>query len=284
MAAITDLSDLINRYTGGNGGSPETIWWNKGPRVGGATTTVIGGRLTSLWQYDGTPGAGVAPTSGEIPTLATAGALPFTNPSGGRQKWLTQFWGGALAGNGFVMLYDRLYHIGGLSGTTTTAQTVQGSPASPALTRYTDGVGNRIFVEIYTLVGATATTITASYTNSAGTPGRTTTATAFGGTNLREVQRMIQLPLQSGDKGVQSVQSVTVLATTATAGNFGVTIARPLAFLNCAEPGLYGFRDFAVGLPGIPEIKTDACLALAVIPKSTTVPEFALCGITMVEA
>ena len=61
---------------------------------------------------------------------------------------------------GILVLYDRLLHIGGLNATTTAAQTVGGS-----LSRYTGGAGNQIWVEIYTQIGTTATTITANYTN-----------------------------------------------------------------------------------------------------------------------
>lgn len=284
MGALTDLSDLINRQTGGNGGAPETIWFTKGPRFNGATTSITTGRWSSLWRFDGTIGAGAAPTTGAIPTASTTGAFPITNPASGNQKWLTQFWAGTVGGAGFLMLYDRLFHIGNLSGTVTTAQTVQGSPASPALTRYTDGLGVQIFVEIYTALGSTTTTITANYTNSSGTPNRTTTAVTIGGGGANEIHRLFCLPLQAGDKGVQSVQSVTLAGTTGTAGAFGITLVKPLAFVNLPNAGMFGFRDFAVGLPGIPEIKSDACLALAINPPTTTVPELSMAGISMVEA
>jgi hypothetical protein len=48
------------------------------------------------------------------------------------------------------------------------------------VSRYTGAAaaGNRIFVEIYTIIGTVATTVTASYTNENGTAGRTTVADA----------------------------------------------------------------------------------------------------------
>jgi hypothetical protein len=55
-------------------------------------------------------------------------------------------------------------------------------------------------------------------------------AVTFGGTGYNEVGRMIMLPLQAaGDTGVQSIQSVTLAASTLTAGSFGATMAHPIA-------------------------------------------------------
>ena len=169
MAAITDLSDLINLQTGGNNGNPENIFYHKVPRVAGAAATnPIGGRGCSFWTYEGMPTGGAVPTTGSIPNRTTQGAIPFTPATGGRDKHLintsiTPFI------SGVYLLYDRLFHEGGLDGTSTAAQTVQGSPASPALTRYTGGTGNIAFYEIYTQIGATTTTLTMTYTNQAGT-------------------------------------------------------------------------------------------------------------------
>jgi hypothetical protein len=154
MTALADLSDVLNRMTGGNSGTPENIWWHKQARVAGvAATAPIAGRPASLWTYDGQPSGGVAPTTVAVPDNTTTGGLKQTDPGGGREKWLI---GGAVTGSvpGELILYDRLLHIGGLSGTVTTAQTVGGS-----LTRYTDGVGNMVWAEIYTIIGASSTTI-----------------------------------------------------------------------------------------------------------------------------
>jgi hypothetical protein len=278
MTAIASLSDLVNRLSGGNSGTPENLSFHRNGRIAGvADVACVVGRLSSMWKWDGYPNPGGAtPGAVAVPTRATAGALGQVNPGGGREKWLV---GGGATGlvAGTVILYDRLLHIGGLSGTVTTAQTVGGT-----LTRNTGGVGNVIWVEIYTIIGTTATTITSSYTDDAGNAGQATTAVAFGGTNLREVSRIIQLPLAAGDRGVQACASVTVLATTGTAGNFGVTIARPLAYLQITQSGLGPWLSFIDGAP-IPEIDTDACLAMAWMPTVTTNPEvFGM--LTMVEA
>lgn len=268
MAALTDLSDLINRATGGNSGTPQNVFFHKVARVAGAAATApIAGRWASLWTYDGHPAGGSAPGAVAAPTNATTGALPFTSPGGGRESHLTQVWATGLVA-GTLLLYDRLLHISGLSGTTTTAQTVGGT-----LTRHTGGAGNFAFIEVYTIIGTTGTTVTMEYTNQAGTTSRVSTATGIGATGFREVTRAIMMPLQAGDTGIQAVANIDLLATTGTAGNIGLTVGHPIAYCGIGAAGAPGWRDFVTGLPGIPVIESGACLALLWSPSTTTAPE-----------
>jgi hypothetical protein len=281
MAAITDLSDLINRLSGGNSGTPENIFVFKAGRVnGGAATTPVAGRYTSLWQYDGTHGNGAAPGAVAVPTNSTNGALPITNPGGSREKWLTQIFATATTA-GVLVLYDRLLHISGLSSTSTADQTVQGASPSVTLTRNTGGVGNIALYEIYTTIGSTATTLTMTYTNSAGTGGKTSTI-AIGGSGLREAQRMQVIPLAAGDKGIQAIEKVKLTATTATAGDFGITIAKPIAYLPVGAAAMPGYRDFTTGLPGLPKIDTNACIAAMFLQNGAVIGEFSY-GFNFVE-
>jgi len=272
MAAITDLSELINLQSGGNSGTPENIFFHKVPRVAGvAATAPISGRGCSLWEYDGMPAKGAVPTTGSIPDRTTQGAIPFTPATGGRDKHLI---GASITPltQGVYLLYDRLFHIGSLSGTSTSAQTIQGSPASPALTRNTGGAGNIAFYEIYTIIGPTSTTLTMTYTNQGGTGSRTSTIN-IGATGFREGTRMQRIPLASGDSGIQSIQTIQLSGTTGTVGNFGITIAQPLAWIPVGAGGTMGWRDYTTGLPGIPVIDPNACLSLMYIAGSATAPE-----------
>lgn len=190
--------------------------------------TTTSGAWYSHWLRS--PFAGATPSTAVIPNASTLGAL-LHDPNFGDSYANTQYLAQLelhCSTNAFssLMFIDRLAHQGGLSGTVTTAQTTN-LPTS-ALTRNTGGVGNQIGIEVYTAVGATATTLTCSYTNQAGTAGRTTKAIVFGGTGFNIASRFMTCPLQDGDTGVKSVESVTVLASTLTAGNFGVTIYKPL--------------------------------------------------------
>jgi hypothetical protein len=270
MPALTDLSDIIHRGTGGSDGNPESLFFFKDTRIDAAAApSLVAGRMHSLWRYNGIPAGGVIPGAAEIPINTTQGGLLQTNPGGTpqRQKWLLG-WTGCNFQTGTLILYDRLLHCGGLSGTVTTAQTVGGT-----LTRNTGGLGNQIWVEIYTPLGTTATTITASYTNELGTAGRTTVATTIGGADFNGATRLIPLPLASGDRGVRAVASVTVLASTGIVGNFGVTIAGPIGQAPIGAMGVGFIRDYISGLPAIPEIVPNACLAFAWVAQGTSAPQ-----------
>jgi hypothetical protein len=223
-----------------------------------------------MWTYDGHPAGGAVPTTAAIPTRTTTGALTFTAPGGSREKFLISAGVTPLVA-GSYLLYDRLLHIGGLNATLTTAQTVQGSTPTPALTRNTGGVGNIAWYEIYTLIGTTATTLTMNYVDQDGNSASSTIG--IGATNFREVTRAQRIPLAAGDTGIRSVNNVQLTATTGTAGNFGITIAQPLAWIQVSAAGVGGVRDYTTGLPGIPVINSDACLALAYIPSAATATE-----------
>lgn len=232
-----------------------------------ATLTTVAGRWYDLWTV--TPPVGVAPTTAVAPTRTTAGALGQENPAGGSQKSLIGARFSALNPGNYLMI-DRVSHSGGLSGTVTTPQTTNLPTA--ALTRYTDGVGVMLGLTIYSQVGTTATTVTASYTNQAGTSGRTTAAVVFGSTGFREAGRMILLPLQAGDTGVRAVASVTVLATTGTAGNFGVTLFKPVYHI-CVHDGsgvlpAGGYLSGSTG-GGIPAVVDNSCLSFLYCGQST---------------
>ena len=201
----------------------------------------------------------VTPSTALVPDSATAGALRFSNPTSGQLSVV----GARLSSQavGGYIIADRLSHQGGLSAIVSGAQTTNLPTA--ALTRYTSGDGVMMGLTIYSILGTTATTVTASYTNSSGVAGRTTQAIAFGGSANREISRLLVLPLQDGDTGIRSVESVNVVATTGTAGNFGVTLFKPLFSLvldsTSSTNPLIGFVNGNSG-GGIPTIQNDACL------------------------
>jgi hypothetical protein len=272
MVALTDLSDLINRQSGGNSGTPSNLFFHKTPRTaGGAAAAPIIGRGCSLWTYDGTPAGGATPGAVSIPTRSTTGALPFLAATGGRDTHLI---GASITPTtaGVYLLYDRLMHVSGLSGTLTTAQTVQGThPGTPAITRNTGGAGNMAWYEIYTVIGTSGTNLTMSYTDQDGNAA--TSTINIGSTGFREVTRAQRVQLAAGDTGIRSIQSVQLTATTGTAGDFGMTLAQPLAWIPVGAAGTAGWRDYTTGLPGIPTIDPNACLALMFLPAAVTAPE-----------
>lgn len=150
--------------------------------------------------------------------------------------------------SGVIHIYDRVWSCSGFNGTLTTAQAVTGFPS---LTRPdSNGTGLAVWVECYTAIGATASNITVQYTNQAGTSGRNTVSTAM--ITSMPANRMFPVPLQSGDTGVRSIQSITLSASTGTAGNFGVTLMKRIASIPVTLANVSNVQDFAsLGLPSI---------------------------------
>lgn len=169
-----------------------------------------------------------------------------------------------LSGNQSANLFvDMLNFSGGMSGTVTTEQTTNLPTA--ALTRYTTGEGVMAGLIIWLTVGTTSVNVTASYTNSDNVSGRTTTSVQFGGTNYREAGSVILLPLQSGDKGIRSIQSVTLSGSTTTAGDFGVIMFKPLGMCFSSDLNYNSDMD-AISTSsvsgGFPELENNACLSM----------------------
>ena len=194
------------------------------------TATTVAAQWHTLLDRNGIPGAGslsVGNTAnGLVPTDATAG-FPAINAFGGGNT-------GYLTGLNFsnsvacrMHLYDRLFHVGSISLTSLATTTLTSQPSfSSRVPGGTDYTSTEIWLEINTAVSATATTVSVSYTNEAGTTGRSTGASASLSGFI--TGRLILMPLQAGDKGVQRIDSVTVGGTVASAGTVNVIVARPL--------------------------------------------------------
>jgi len=269
MAAITSLSDFIAKATG-SVVDPEVIFKFIHARVSGAAATApTAGRFTTLWRYETSRGGAGAlpPTTAANPDNTTPGGMFQTNPTGGREKFLT-FLSVAGLNQGGILLYDRLLHKSGISGIVTTPQTVGGT-----LSRNTSGEGNTIWVEIHTAIGTTGSVITASYTNQDGVAGRTTQGIAIGGTGLNGAQRAFMLPLQQGDTGVRSVEEVDLTLSTGTAGDMAVVIARPIVWIGGAIIGAGAEFSALLKGRGPIAIPDDACLAMMWLPSTSTAPE-----------
>lgn len=222
-------------------------------------TMEAAGVLHSLLYTAGRPGAGVAPTPGVAGAALTAygGQIPHADAPALQQTYLALFEAWASAA-GTLLVCDRLWHNSGLAPTTTGAQTVN-SVALPPRDRLgaVDGDGVLIGLEASTATtnGAAVTNTTASYTNSAGTAGRTASllpnwpATAVAGT-------FVPFSLNPADQGVRSIQSITLGtsygggAIHAVAyrilGAVGLPSANVIGRLNAVDAGFPGLFDGTV--------------------------------------
>lgn len=235
-----------------------------------ASFTTISANPFSLWDVAGSPGAGSLTigntTTGLVPDDTTLGAPLITNFGSGNTGYLQQAeFASSVAGRAFI--YDRLWHAGSVSmlslATTTFA-------SQPAITQRlpnagADWGGLEILLEINAAVSATATTVAVTYTNEAGVTGRATGASASlsGFTN----RRIVRMPLQAGDKGVRTIDSVIVGGVVATTGTFNVILARRLASFNTRIANASDIRGW--DLLGGPILFQDSCLWGVVQPDST---------------
>ncbi len=192
-----------------------------------ATVTNIlpaAGGIYSLWQTALYGGATATSGSGNTCDNTTTGSIPLPTVPGGNTLY-TDCCSVAATASLTAYVADRLVTTSGLDGTLNTAQAVN-SVALPA--RAGTGEKCAIALEAYTATGGSTVTFTVSYTNQAGVAGRTGTVTG----TLNQVGKMLFVQLQAGDTGVRSVQSVTQNVTSGGAGNYGVTIYKPLTWIN----------------------------------------------------
>jgi hypothetical protein len=185
----------------------------------------------------------------------------FTNPGSGNNYL------GSLQAQcatvGTLMVYDRLAHMGGLSGTVTTAQTVNLTiPAN----RNANANGSDVewFLEHYADTGSTGVTVTVTYTDQDNNTGQTTTVALTATSRASRLHQII--PATAGDY-IKSIQSVTHV-TTGTAGNYGVTVAKRIGQAPVGVVNQITVLD-AINL-GLPIIPNDACLWLVQLCSTTS--------------
>jgi hypothetical protein len=243
-------ANFFNGSSLGRGLRLSTVWYGFSPSPATPTTSIVTNK-DSLQSI------------GPIPAISS-GRLTFLGGRFVSMPLSTNSLGSAL------IMIDLLNISGGLNATLTTPQTTNLPTA--ALTRYTSGEGVMAGIIVFTQIGNSITTIQVSYTNQAGTSGRTSTPTTFGQTTFRENNIFIPIPLEAGDTGVKSIESVTLAATTGTAGNFGVCLYKPLAMISLEDgTGQNPLDSVSSGciIGSLCEIQADACLTfLATSPTS----------------
>lgn len=208
------------------------------------------GGFPGAWAV-GTPGVNGRNTDGTV--AADFGCLPIANPSTGG-NYITEIQMAASV-NHSHLLFDVLWVNTGLVVTTTTAQTVTMGAALPArdINGTTNGEGCMIAM-LFTAAATNAAVIsntTVSYTNSAGTSGRTATLSAIQGSQIPAtpvIGTIIWFNLAAGDKGVQSIQSVT-LGTSLVTGSISMMITRDIATIGTTIPNVTAQK--IIGTPGI---------------------------------
>lgn len=262
---ITTRDQLIN----GLGNNSSRIIIDKA-----SIASVAAGNYVSMWRATGQPGQGAIPSTAANCNNATLGAIGFTqqtSPATSYGAYLE-----AVFSNSAMTLeiHDRLIHMGGLNGTLTTAQTVgidlNGVTADNMVERIGDSNFSDVqwWLEWYTATGSTAVTATVAVTYNDGTTGTLSVSLAA----TRPASQMIPLngliPAAAAGKFIRGVTSVTLSATTGTAGSFGVTATRIRMSQSCPLANFKSSSDWAA--LGLPEIRNSSCLFPVVLTSTTS--------------
>lgn len=241
-----------------------------------ASVTASGNNLRyGVFATAGNPGAGTlaltTALTGVVPDDSVAG-YPIINAFGsGNTGYLSRVqYNNTVSGR--MELWDKLFGINVLL--TTLATTTLASQASYA-TRIpgSNYSGLRLFIEISTTISATNTNVTVTYTNQAGTTGRTTASS--GSLSGFTANRWVELPLQAGDSGIQKIETVVVGGTVATTGSaVNILVCRPL-WSNRVSLANGGGLD-GLDRTGMPICYENSALALTVIADATStgIPDF----------
>ena len=236
----------------------------------------IANSYCSLWRATGQPGQGAIPTVVATCNNTTVGTIGFNqqmSPSTSYGAYLEIATGNAAM---TMELHDRLANMGGLNGTLTTAQSVN-LDLSTLLS--TDNINVRKgdnnysdvqwWLEWYTATGGTAVTATIAVTYNDGTTGNLSVLSLAA---ARPASHMIPLnsliPSAQSGKFIRGIVSVTLSATTGTAGNFGVTVTRPRMTLSSPFANFKFIADWAQ--LGLPEIYNSSAIFPIVLTSTTS--------------
>ena len=230
-------------------------------------------RYCSLWRATGQPAQGAIPTAAAVCTNATTGAVGFAQQTAPATSYLgiLNFVGSNNAQT--VEVHDRLAHMGGLSLAVTTAQNVDLDLDLIGVSA--DRIGDptygdvQCWLEVYGDGGATASNATINVTFDDNTDANLSVQ-AVGGTirigNCFSVDSL-RTTAQQG-KNIKRVNTVTLSASTGTAGNFGFTFTRPRTYAPILLANLVSKLDWPQ--TGLSEVPNGSCLTFMIIPSTTS--------------
>jgi hypothetical protein len=257
-----------NEVLAGLSNNNNIMMWDKA-----SISTQVVGFHSSLWRATGVPGQGAIPGAAAYCTKALTGAVTFDNQTNPVTSYISKHDLNCSNANTNFAVYDRLAHMGGLNGTLLTAQTVgidlttiNAGGAVPAARRGAADYGDvEWFLEWYTTTGATASNATVAVTYDDGSTGNL--AVIAVGSSIAASQKRRLVSAVAG-RSIRGVVSVTLSASTGTAGSFGVTAAvkktemsNPIA----SKTEIYDWAQL-----GNPEVPNDACLYGVMIATATT--------------
>lgn len=178
-------------------------------------------------------------------TPPAAGTLGWTAAAVGNTTYLSRL---ALLSSVSINLffYDLLWGVSGLSSGGGTQTISWGSGAGLPARAGSPGVAAELWVFNSASWPSVTITLTVSYTNQSGVSGRSATATFY---STRPAWNASPMVLQSGDTGVQSIQSVSQSANSGST-NYVLLLMNRITHVYLPTANVGGLSDFAgTGLP-----------------------------------
>lgn len=227
-------------------GSTWTSWFHK-------TSTPVSG-VNNAW-IDLSMGAGTPKYNAYVGGQATAtqftgngndGVYMGPNPPSGKKRYVNTVMlqsTSASAAPATILMCDYLMHYPLIDGDNLDQQDMDNTLTLP---RYTSGEGVHCMLVMTTPMSANGT-VTIKYTNSSGVSGRTSTSGIIFTTQTGQIvsssnaslaagSRSPFIPLNSGDKGIRSIESITL--TGASGGFFAAVLVKPIMHVQMLETGV----------------------------------------------
>ena len=229
-----------------------------------ASVTSVALMSTQVLQSAGNPGAGALAgtntANGVVPDDTTTGFPSINAFAGGATGYISNITFGSTVPCR-ITLFDCLWKGGAYPFNAAVTLSAQPSYSSRVIGG-TDFTNTEVWLEAVTAFTGNQS-VAVTYTNQAGTTGRTTGTIATGVAPI--IARMVQLPLQAGDTGVQKIESVT--STVSTVGTFNVLVLRRLWSGRVIVANSGDVHDFLK--TGMPQIFATSALMPIVQPDST---------------
>ena len=250
--AITTLNGLLTALSTGN--RQQRFQWYKTA----STPLGLASHPTPCCQANSRggcppPAAIPATSAGETYDDSAWWAPGIAAPSEGNLLYLASIHLMGDTNNGGWILVDRMWANSGFAANTTTEQSIT-QTALPA--RAANGLGCWLLMDAHASSHSSGTaTIDFKYTNTAGAANcRTYMRASWTITTFTQYASNI-IPLHQDDTGIRLLQSVKLSATATTAGNWGCSIVKPLAYVPAQMGGHRSQPEL-----GLIEVSPTACL------------------------
>lgn len=262
------------------------------------TTAQVAGQWYSLLTGGGNPAGNSLMGGGTnlafqalTDSLAGSGSIQHGGTAGGRDQGYKQLVGASAftaASTTAPCVLTLVDVLGFYPVTTVTATTEQAFDNTVTLPRYATGQGVQAYITPSTVMGAATPDITLKYTNSDGVAGKTTPATLPSGNTAAPVGSIVYsgtgagkfgpfVPLAAGDKGIRSIQSIT-LSASYVSGVLNVVLARPIATIPIGTSGIVSTVNFVNEVLNMPKVYDGACLSFLMYAGANTPVNSALFG------